>query len=251
MASFVGRRLSGCQWKVLLGLLTALALSSGCKGKRNAESLVKDGTREGAESAESGESGTDATTATQTSPGNALCVDGDDSDFVPSAGTPDIADVGPSQASLSLTESGVVLNCGSRLTNQQYRAYEAIKSCYRRAPLPAGTGAGWAGNVLGRPICTSVEAAVTPSVVRCTLAYYQGQENPVPVTARLILPCNVRRRGLISDHIYLGVCRMVGSTPFSRTTELLSWTDPWQSLDSFYCPNTGQNRPSDIPSATM
>ena len=136
-----------------------------------------------------------------------------------------------------------------QLNRVQYWGYQAVRRCFNGATLPPAAGGGFIGNlattygsiigVTERTICTSVHDHVMPQVQTCTHNYYQRQN--IGLNQRTVFPCSIFQRGLVSDHAYMGICRGTPGRP--NTYTLIVWTDPWNSENDFYCPNTGRNRP--------
>ncbi len=123
---------------------------------------------------------------------------------------------------------------------KQDAEFDAVTGCYLEALKPAGTGMGYFGNVIGNPKCTNVQAFVTRQVVRCMAKKIDASGSEYRFVR--FLPCTVMQTGLISDHIYMGVCKTVEGKP--SNANLCLWTDPWDGLGDFYIPGTGRNRPS-------
>mgnify|MGYP006276443255 CR=1 FL=1 len=123
---------------------------------------------------------------------------------------------------------------------RQEAEWAIVEDCYRNAKLPAGAGYGYLGNLVGQPKCVNVEAAVTKQVVRCARSKFD--EAGWEYRTLRILPCKIFQTGLVSDHIYMGICKTNESKVNSAT--LCSWTDPWDGRGDFYMPGTGRNRDS-------
>lgn len=124
--------------------------------------------------------------------------------------------------------------------DRQEAEFEAVTSCYLNALKPAGAGQGYFGNIIGKPKCTNVESFVTPQVVKCMSKKIQAAGWEYRFVR--FLPCVVMQTGLVSDHIYMGVCK-TGEEKLP-SANLCLWTDPWDGLGDFYIPGTGRNRPS-------
>lgn len=123
---------------------------------------------------------------------------------------------------------------------RQESEWAIVEDCYRAAQLPAGAGRGYLGNLIGQPKCVNVEAAVTKQVARC--ASQKFKEAAWEYRTVRFLPCKIFQTGLVSDHIYMGICKT--NEGKVNVATLCVWTDPWDGLGDFYLPGTGRNRPS-------
>lgn len=123
---------------------------------------------------------------------------------------------------------------------RQESEWAIVEDCYRAAQLPAGAGRGYVGNLLWQPKCTNVHATVTKQVVRCANEKFKNAGWAYQ-TLRF-LPCAIFQTGLISDHVYMGICKASEAKKTEAT--LCVWTDPWDGLGDFYLPGTGRNRPA-------
>ena len=110
---------------------------------------------------------------------------------------------------------------------------EMIKHCYALAQTPPGTGGGYPGNVMGNPKCTDVAPYVNNQVEKCVTE--QMAKLGLGPRDMVFEPCSVFRFGWISDHEYMGICR-INKSKVPITRQLCAWTDPWQGLDGFYQP---------------
>jgi hypothetical protein len=130
---------------------------------------------------------------------------------------------------------------------RQESEWAIVEDCYRAAQLPAGAGRGYVGNLLWQPKCTNVHATVTKQVVRCATEKFKNAGWQYATLS--FLPCSIFQSGLVSDHVYMGICK----ASETRKTEaaLCVWTDPWDGLGEFYLPGTGRNRPSHTVNFSM
>jgi len=123
---------------------------------------------------------------------------------------------------------------------RQDAEWAIVEDCYRNAKLPYGAGYGYLGNLVGQPKCVNVEAAVSKQVVRCVRGKFE--EAGWEYRSLRILPCKIFQTGMISDHVYMGICKTNPLRP--AETKLCVWTDPWDGRPEFYLPGTGRNRPA-------